>query len=65
MQCIRTVSWIKFEFVTFTEPTLLYQKISAQAYQLHLLGMSYAEIGRALGIDDETAKKAVLFTRRN
>ena len=36
----------------------LYQKLSQKAMELHLLGMSYSKIGKILGIDPKTVKKA-------
>ena len=38
----------------------LYQKLSQKATELHLLGMSYKKIGKILGIDPKTVKKAIL-----
>jgi DNA-binding CsgD family transcriptional regulator len=37
----------------------LYQKLSQKAMELHLLGLSYAKIGKILGIDPKTVKKAI------
>ncbi|OIO33832.1 MAG: hypothetical protein AUJ70_02470 [Candidatus Omnitrophica bacterium CG1_02_40_15] len=36
----------------------LYQKLAQKAIELHLLGLSYAKIGKILGIDPKTVKKA-------
>ncbi|HAZ10313.1 MAG TPA: hypothetical protein DCY56_04330 [Candidatus Omnitrophica bacterium] len=36
----------------------LYQKLTQKATELHLLGMSYLKIGKILGIDPKTVKKA-------
>lgn len=38
----------------------LYQKLAQKATELHLLGMPYKKIGKILGIDPKTAKKAIL-----
>jgi len=37
----------------------LYQNLSQKAIELHLLGLSYNQIGKALGIDPKTAAKAI------
>ena len=37
----------------------LYQNLSQKATELYLLGLSYIEIGKILGIDPKTVKKAV------
>jgi DNA-binding CsgD family transcriptional regulator len=37
----------------------LYQKLAQKAMELHLLGMSYSKIGKILGIDPKTVKKAI------
>jgi len=59
MQRIRTLSEIRFEFHVFTEALFLYQEISEKAKKLKRLRMNYSEIGRALRVDDKTAKKAI------
>ena len=42
----------------------LYQKLNQKATELHLLGMSYNKIGKTLGIDPKTAKKAIEQKKR-
>jgi len=41
----------------------LYQKLAQKATELHLLGMPYSKIGKILGIDPKTVKKATLSLR--
>lgn len=60
MQPIRTASEIEFEFQVFTQEPFLFQKIRGKAQKLHQLGMNFHEIGKALGVDEKTAKKAIL-----
>jgi len=59
MQRIRTLGEIEFGFAVITEEAFLYQEIAEKAGQLRKLGMSYREIGRQLGIDSKTIKKAL------
>jgi len=61
MQPIRTVSEIEFEFSVFTQETFLYQQISQEAKKLHRLGVNFHQIGKVLGVDEKTAKKAVSY----
>lgn len=62
MQRIRTVADIEFNFAAPIENPFLYRILAVKARQLHSLGMSFVEIGKALGITDKTAKKAALAT---
>jgi len=62
MQPIRTVSEIEFEFHVFTQEAFVFQDIASRAKQLHRLGMNFHQIGKALGVDEKTVKKAVLDT---
>jgi len=54
------------DFLTFRVKILpvkhphLYQKLAQKATELHLLGMSYKKIGKILGIDPKTVKKACM-----
>ncbi|MBI2608308.1 MAG: hypothetical protein HYW47_01775 [Deltaproteobacteria bacterium] len=59
MPPIRTISEIDLDFPIFTEELFLYQKISPKAKQLFKLGMNYYQIGKALGVDEKTVKKAI------
>ena len=43
----------------------LYQKLTQKATELHLLGMSYTKIGKALGVDPKTAQKAIERKKRH
>lgn len=42
----------------------IYQKLAQKATELHLLGMSDTDIGKSLGIDPKTAKKAYKYNKR-
>jgi len=42
----------------------LYQKLAQKATELHLLGMSFNQIAKALHIDPKTAKKACRESKR-
>lgn len=48
-----------FKFSVFTEQSFVYQEIGEEARRLYRLGMSYMGIGRALEVDNKTAKKAI------
>ena len=63
MQRIRTLSEIEFEMPLLTTTSFKYQELSEKAKKLRKLGMSYRQIGRALGVDSKLAKKAVEFER--
>jgi len=57
---IRTISQIHCHIkILPAKLPYLYQNLSQKAYQLYLLGFSYIKIGKVLGIDPKTAKKAV------
>ena len=43
----------------------LYQKLAQKATELHLLGLSYAKIGKILGIDPKTVKQAIEQKKRD
>jgi len=53
------VSEIEFEFQVFNQESFLFQEIAPQAQHLHRLGMNFHQIGKALGVDEKTAKKAI------
>ena len=59
---IRTVAEIDLEFPIFTQELFLYQKISPKVGELHNLGMNCHQIGKALGVDEKTVKKAIRYT---
>ena len=61
MQPIRTLAEIEFEFSVFTKEPFLFQEISDKAKRLHRLGMNFYKIGKALGVDEKTVKKAVFL----
>lgn len=58
MQRIRTLAEIPFDFPVFTETLFKYQELREKAKKLRILGMSYREIGRRLGVDYKVIKKA-------
>lgn len=56
---IRTFSEIAAHIVIpVNKQPILYKIYASKAKQLHILGMGYAAIGKALGIGQETARKA-------
>ena len=63
MQRIRTAGEMGVEFSVFAEQSFIYQEIGEEARRLYRLGMRYREIGRTLGIDGKTAKKAIRRTK--
>jgi hypothetical protein len=63
-QPIRTASEIHARIkILPAKPPYLYQNLTQKATKLHQLGFSYNKIGKALGIDPKTAKKAILQTK--
>jgi DNA invertase Pin-like site-specific DNA recombinase len=42
-------------------PPPVYQQIAANAKQLRELGMSYRAVARALGVNDKTVAKAIVW----
>ncbi|RIL12308.1 MAG: hypothetical protein DCC75_00660 [Proteobacteria bacterium] len=63
MERIRTISEIPFEVSILVKNNFKYQELSERAKRLRRLGMSYRQIGRALGVDGKVAKKACRFGR--
>ena|GEM_PF-4884050 len=51
------------EFIVSSEKRPMYQTISEDALKLRPLGLNYREIGKALGVNDKTARKAVECAR--
>lgn len=49
------------ELVDSNRPQHMYQRIASRARQLRDLGLSYYEIGRALGTNHTTARKAATW----
>ena len=65
LQPIRTVAEISAHIkVQPAQRVYLYQKLAQKASELHLLGMTYKQIAKALKIGKNTAKKACQFKRR-
>ncbi|MEZ4752958.1 MAG: hypothetical protein R3A13_01445 [Bdellovibrionota bacterium] len=63
MQRIRTLSEIEFGVPLLTTTSFKYQELSEKAKKLRKLGMSYRQIGEALGVDGKLAKKAVQYKK--
>ena len=65
LQPIRTAAGItaRIKILPVYQP-YLYQKLSKKATQLRMLGMSYEEIAKNLGINRKTATKACGHGRR-
>ncbi len=59
MQPIRTVALIDVEFVVFTRDAFAYQDIAGEVQRMRRLGMSLRAIGRGLGVDGKTVRKAL------
>jgi len=59
MQPNRTLAEIDFEFSVFTKEPFHYQKISGKAKKLYRLGMNFHQIGKSLGVDEKTVKRAI------
>ena len=59
LQPIRTVSKVDFEFLVFTREPFQYQQVAPEASKLRRLGMTFRAIGKALGIDEKTVRKAL------
>ena len=65
MQPIRTIAEIPAHIkIQPAQQTYLYQNLAQKASELHLLGMTYKQIAKALKIGKNTAKKACQFERR-
>lgn len=61
-QRIRTVSQIPIEpLLLEVSPPPLYQQIASRAQHPRELGMSYRQIGQALGVTPKTAAKAAAW----
>ncbi len=58
MQRNRTYSAVPICFVISYEKSFMYQDIGDEVKSLHAQGFCFREIGRKLGIDGKTAKKA-------
>ena len=59
MQPIRTASEIHAKIIIKPlERIPLYQKLAQKVKELHLLGMTYKEIAKSLGVSKNTIKKA-------
>ena len=61
MQPIRTLAEIPVEFSVITQEPFLYQQISQKAQKRYRLGMNFHQVGKALKVDEKTAKKAIEF----
>ena len=62
MQPIRTASEIHSKIIIQPlEQIPLYQKLAQKVKELHLLGMSYREITKALNINKKTAIKTYKY----
>lgn len=59
MQPIRTVAEVPVEFVVFTQDEFCWQRIGEEARRMAKVGMSGRAIGRALGVDEKTVRKAL------
>lgn len=59
MQRIQALGEIGFE--VFSGQTFIHQSISKEAKKLYSLNLSYRQIGRALKVNDKTAKMAVVY----
>ena len=65
LQPIRTVGEMTARIpIKPTQQVPLYQRISRKVSQLHLLGMSYKQIGQALNVSPSLARKAYGFGRK-
>ena len=64
-QPIRTISemTVRIKILPARQP-YLYQQLVKKATELYLLGLSYIKIGKILGIDPKTVKKAVSQNKR-
>lgn len=63
-QRIRTAAQIPVEAPLLeVAPRPLYQQIASRARHLRELGMSYRQIGQALGVTPKTAAKAIAWHR--
>jgi len=52
------------EFAVFTRDAFRYQEIAAEARRMRMLGMSLRAVGKALGVDEKTVRKALCAARR-
>ena len=64
LQPIRTASEIHAKIIIQPlEQTPLYQKLAQKVKELHLLGMTYKEIAKALNINKKTAIRACKYKK--
>ena len=58
MRPIRTTAEVKLEVAVFVAEPSRYFLIREEARQLRRMGMSLRAIGRALGVDEKTVRRA-------
>ena len=63
MERIRTTNEISFELPILVGRRYKYQELSDKTKKLRELGMSYRQIGAALGVDDKLVRQACKFGR--
>ncbi len=59
LQPVRTVAEVEVAFVVFVAETTRGEEITAEAGRMRRLGMSLRAIGKALGVDEKTVRRAV------
>ena len=64
LQPIRTVSERPLDFAIFTRDPFAFQSFGGEASRMRRLGMSLRAIGAALGVDEKTVRKAIVWHAR-